>query len=167
MYPKHDRQFKYDQIKWIRQKVKCMRHYWGTTLQSRSSSSFVFMHKCYIDMYLTGLTFKTCNCFLIKGVMIEILICTLLVCLFVCLSVHMYPINVKTAEPIGPEFFVGPRLTLGEGLWMIEFSNDIFMSETRVYNNQNTRLCTSVCEKQTYQVTIFEVFLISSLIRGV
>ena len=61
---------------------------------------------------------------------------------FACLSVHLYPINVKTAEPIGPEFFVGPRLTLGEGLWMIEFSIDIFMSETRVYNNQNTRLCT-------------------------
>ena len=29
------------------------------------------------------------------------------VCLFVCLSVCFYPINVKTAEPIGPKFFVG------------------------------------------------------------
>ena len=29
------------------------------------------------------------------------------VCLFVCL----YPINVKTAEPIGPKFFVGSRVT--------------------------------------------------------
>ena len=32
------------------------------------------------------------------------------VCLFVCL----YPINVKTAEPIGPEFFVGSRVTPGK-----------------------------------------------------
>ena len=29
------------------------------------------------------------------------------VCLFWCLSVCLYPINVKTAEPIGPKFFVG------------------------------------------------------------
>ena len=29
------------------------------------------------------------------------------VCLFVCLFVCLYPINVKTAEPIGPKFFVG------------------------------------------------------------
>ena len=26
-----------------------------------------------------------------------------------CLSVCLYPINVKTAEPIGPKFFVGPH----------------------------------------------------------
>ena len=30
-----------------------------------------------------------------------------LACLSVCLSVCLYPINVKTAEPIGPKFFVG------------------------------------------------------------
>ena len=29
---------------------------------------------------------------------------------FVCLFVCLYPINVKTAEPIGPKFSVGPRL---------------------------------------------------------
>ena len=28
-----------------------------------------------------------------------------------CLSVCLYPINVKTAEPIGPKFVVGPRVT--------------------------------------------------------
>ena len=33
-----------------------------------------------------------------------------LACLFVCL----YPINVKTAEPIGPKFFVGPHVALGK-----------------------------------------------------
>ena len=37
-------------------------------------------------------------------------------CLFVCL----YSINVKTAEPIGPKFFVGSRVTLGK---VFEWSN--------------------------------------------
>ena len=32
------------------------------------------------------------------------------VCLFVCL----YPINVKTAEPIGPKFVVGHHVTTGK-----------------------------------------------------
>jgi len=41
---------------------------------------------------------------------------------FACLSVRLYPISVKTAEPIGPNFFVGPRVTPREGLWIIEFS---------------------------------------------
>ena len=36
-----------------------------------------------------------------------------LVCLFVCLSVS-YTINVKTAEPIGPKFFVGHYVTTGK-----------------------------------------------------
>ena len=36
------------------------------------------------------------------------------VCLFVCLFVCLYPINVKTAEPIGPKFFVGSRVTPGK-----------------------------------------------------
>ena len=35
-------------------------------------------------------------------------------CLFVCLSVCLYPINVKTAEPIGPIFFVGHHVTTGK-----------------------------------------------------
>ena len=28
-----------------------------------------------------------------------------------CLSVPLYPINVKTAEPIGPKLFVDPHVT--------------------------------------------------------
>ena len=32
-----------------------------------------------------------------------------LACLSFCLFVCLYPINVKTAKPIGPKFFVGPR----------------------------------------------------------
>ena len=35
-------------------------------------------------------------------------------CLFVYLSVCLYPINVKTAEPIGPIFFVGHLGTPGK-----------------------------------------------------
>ena len=30
------------------------------------------------------------------------------------LSVRLYPMNVKTAEPIGPEFCVGPHVTQGK-----------------------------------------------------
>jgi len=45
------------------------------------------------------------------------------VCLFVCLSVCLYPINVKTAEPIGPKFFCGTSRDPMEGLWMIEILN--------------------------------------------
>jgi len=39
---------------------------------------------------------------------------TLLVCLGVCLFVCLKPINVKTAEPIRPKFFEGPRMTQGK-----------------------------------------------------
>ena len=34
-----------------------------------------------------------------------------LACLSGCLFVCLYPINVKTAEPIGPKFFVGHHVT--------------------------------------------------------
>ena len=37
-----------------------------------------------------------------------------LACLSVCLSVCLCPINVKTAEPIGPKFFLGHHATLGK-----------------------------------------------------
>ena len=37
-----------------------------------------------------------------------------LACLSVCLFVCLYPINVKTAEPIGPKFFVGHHMTPGK-----------------------------------------------------
>ena len=33
---------------------------------------------------------------------------------FACLSVCLYPLNVKTAKPIGHKFFVGPRATPGK-----------------------------------------------------
>ena len=31
-----------------------------------------------------------------------------------CLSVSLYPKNVKPAKPIGPNFFVGPHMTTGK-----------------------------------------------------
>ena len=34
------------------------------------------------------------------------------------LSVCLYPINVKTAEPIGPKFFVGHHLAIVQGRFM-------------------------------------------------
>ena len=33
--------------------------------------------------------------------------------MFVCMSVRLYPINVKTAELIGPKFCVGPHRPQG------------------------------------------------------
>ena len=32
----------------------------------------------------------------------------------VCLSVCLYPLNVKTADPNGPKFVVGPHVTPGK-----------------------------------------------------
>ena len=46
-----------------------------------------------------------------------------LACLSVCLFVCLYPINVKTAEPIGPNFFEGHHVTLGQELSMIKIKN--------------------------------------------
>ena len=43
------------------------------------------------------------------------------VCLFVCLFVCLYPINVKTAEPIGPEFCVGPHMIPAKVHGWLEF----------------------------------------------
>ena len=37
-----------------------------------------------------------------------------------CLSVRLYPINVKTAETIGPEFFYGNSHASREGLRIIK-----------------------------------------------
>ena len=36
----------------------------------------------------------------------------------------MYPINFKTAKPIGPKFFVETSRDPREGLWMIKISNN-------------------------------------------
>ena len=44
----------------------------------------------------------------------------------VCLFVWLYPINVKTAEPIGPKFFVGHLGTPGKAYESSKFQ--IFVS---------------------------------------
>ena len=45
-----------------------------------------------------------------------------ILCLSWAFFVRLYPINVKTAEPTGPKFSVGPHINLGrEGLWCLEF----------------------------------------------
>ena len=46
--------------------------------------------------------------------------------LSVCLSVCLCPINVKTAEPIGPKFFVGHHVTTGKAYEWSKFQ--IFVS---------------------------------------
>ena len=43
-----------------------------------------------------------------------IILACLSVCLFGCLFVCLYPIYVKTAEPLGPKFFVGHHVTTGK-----------------------------------------------------
>ena len=45
---------------------------------------------------------------------------------FACLSVHLYPINVKTAEPIGPTFCVEPHITPGKVYECSEFQTVVF-----------------------------------------
>ena len=48
------------------------------------------------------------------------------------LSVCLYPINVKTAEPIGPKFFVGHLGTPGKVYWMIEILN-IYLHQNSIF----------------------------------
>ena len=53
--------------------------------------------------------------------------------LLVCLSLSLYPINVKTVKPIGLKFFCVTSRDPREGLWVIKFSkiclhpNSIFL----------------------------------------
>ena len=44
------------------------------------------------------------------------------------LSVFLYPMNVKTAEPIGPEFCVGPHVTQGKVYDWSKFQKFVFKS---------------------------------------
>ena len=47
-------------------------------------------------------------------------------CLFVCLFVYLYPINVKTAEPIGPKFCVGSHMIAGKNWVSSELQKCVF-----------------------------------------
>ena len=48
-----------------------------------------------------------------------------------CLSVCLYPINVKTAKPIGTKFFVGHQRDHREGLRMIKIKKNCVL---KVFN---------------------------------
>ena len=66
--------------------------------------------KFYINFYLKNVC--GCQMFVQNYCLIarSFYIYTLLVCLSVCL----YSINLKTAEPIGPKFCTGPNMTQGK-----------------------------------------------------
>ena len=53
------------------------------------------------------------------------------------LSVCLYPITVKTTEPIGPKFFCGTSLDPMEGLWMIKFSKICLLQNSFFENPRN------------------------------
>ena len=57
-----------------------------------------------------------------------------------CLGVCLCPINVKTAELIGPKFFGGPSSDPRKGLWMIKFSK-ICLHQNSIFKNfENLRI---------------------------
>ena len=45
-----------------------------------------------------------------------------ILCLSGCYAVCLYPINLKTAEPIGLKFFVGPHMTPRKVYICLKFS---------------------------------------------
>ena len=57
-----------------------------------------------------------------------------LACLSVCLSFCSYPINVKTAEPIGPKFFVGQMGTPGK---VYEWSKFQIIVSIKIWSSLN------------------------------
>ena len=57
-----------------------------------------------------------------------------ILCLSVCLSACLYPINVKTAKPIGPKIFVGATRDPREGLRLIKCSK-ICLHQNSIFKN--------------------------------
>ena len=55
-----------------------------------------------------------------------------LACLSVCLFVCLYSINVKTAEPIGPKFFVGHHVTTGKVYEWSKFQIFVFIKFLKI-----------------------------------
>ena len=94
-------------------------------------NKLVFKKLNYINILITYICRNIYFIFLSKWIFflnfliskhLNIYFACLSVCLGVCLFVWLYPINIKMAELLGIKFFVGPRMTPREGLWMIEFS---------------------------------------------
>ena len=81
------------------------------------------------------------------------------VCLFVCLS----PINVKTAELIGPKFFVGPYVTRGKVYELLKIqifaSNKIrFFFKSTNFFIKSAKFClflfNNVCKENMIKIEI-------------
>ena len=76
--------------------------------------------------------------------------------LSVCLSVRLYPINVKTAEPVGPKFFedlmslfrIEVRLKLCR-----QFSVNLFIYFSRIVDEIHEK-CRQSCEINTFTTQI-------------
>ena len=71
-----------------------------------SNEAIVFFQDCLNDLNCLNFHFRSMHLYIN------------LACLSGCLFVCLYPINVKTAEPIGPNFFVGPDITWAPGRFM-------------------------------------------------
>ena len=62
-----------------------------------------------------------------------------ILCLIVCLLVCLYPINVKTAEPIGSKLVAGPHLTLGKVYGCDRISKNLPISKYNLKNLKNLK----------------------------
>ena len=63
----------------------------------------------------------------------EFLVSLNIIYILICV-VYLYPINVKTAKPIGPNFFCGISRDHRKGLWMIKFSK-ICLHQNSIFEN--------------------------------
>ena len=79
-----------------------------------------------------------------------------LACLFVCL----YPINIKTAEPTGPKFFVGNHVTTGR------FMNDQnFKYLSALKSSKSTKFFVKIRELFLFSFTMYTKRTCSQLIQ--
>ena len=63
-------------------------------------------------------------------------------CLFVCLSVHLYRINVITTEPSRPKFCLGPHIyDPWEGLWYLKLQKFVSTFFLLLFNLKTERIC--------------------------
>ena len=89
----------------------CLNHHvYFRFLSTQKEGRGLWVVKCLQNvLYLLTLGYDGCLLY----INLACLSVCLFVCLFVCIQlfVCLYPINVKTAQPIGPKFFVGTRVT--------------------------------------------------------
>ena len=90
-----------------------VRHF--NNLKGLSLSEAMHWSKCKIYRHFSSM--KKCLILTITSIVFATEIShqyLYILCLIVCLLVCLYPINVKTAEPIGSKLVAGPHLTLGK-----------------------------------------------------